>query len=105
MQKSQVNAVRLLEEWCRRAPSDPKFQARFKIVPNAHNLKEIGMPSWIASYNGKPFLIKRAGETGFLYQHPELNCMEFDVSLHPFPYLAKQAICFMKDSYFKRVLA
>ena len=30
--------------------------------------------------------------------------MEFDVSLHPFPYLAKQGICFMKDTYFKKVL-
>jgi Protein ENHANCED DISEASE RESISTANCE 2, C-terminal len=104
IQKSKVNAVRLLEEWVRRAPTDHKFQSRFKIVPNAHNLKEIGMPSWIAKYNGKPFLIKRPGVTGFLYTHPELSCVEFDVSLHPFPYLAKQAICYMKDSYFKKVL-
>jgi Protein ENHANCED DISEASE RESISTANCE 2, C-terminal len=103
-QTSKVNAVRLMEEWCRRAPTDPKYQARFKVVPNAHNLDEIGMPTWISKYNGKPFLVKRAGQTGFLYNHPELSCMEFDVSLHPFPYLAKQAICFMKESYFKRIL-
>ena len=103
-QTSKINAVRLLEEWVRRAPTDDQFQARFKIVPNAHNLKEIGMPAWIAKYNGKPFLIKRAGVTGFLHVHPELSCVEFDVSLHPFPYLAKQGICFMKESYFKRVL-
>jgi Protein ENHANCED DISEASE RESISTANCE 2, C-terminal len=103
-QMSKVNAVRLMEEWCRRAPTDPKYQARFKVVPNAHNLDEIGMPTWISKYNGKPFLVKRAGQTGFLYNHPELSCMEFDVSLHPFPYLAKQAICFMKESYFKRIL-
>jgi hypothetical protein len=103
-QKSKVNAVRLFEEWCRRAPTDPKFMSRFKVVPNAHNLKEIGMPGWISKYNGKPFLIKRPGQTGFLYNHPELSCMEFDISLHPFPYLAKQAICFMKESYFKKIL-
>jgi len=103
-QKSKVNAVRLMEEWCRRAPTDPAYQARFKVVPNAHNLKEIGMPSWISKYNGKPFLVKRAGETGFLYSHPEISCMEFDVSLHPFPYLAKQGICYMKDSFFKKIL-
>ena len=102
--KSKVNAVRLLEEWCRRAPSDPSWFSRFKVVPNAHNLKEIGMPGWISSYNGKPFLIKRPGVTGFIHQHPELSCLEFDISLHPFPYLAKQGICFMKDSYFKKVL-
>jgi hypothetical protein len=104
VQKSQVNAVRLLDEWCRRAPTDDKFMSRFKVVPNAQNLKEIGMPGWIGKYNGKPFLIKRPGQTGFLYRHPELSAMEFDVSLHPFPYLAKQGICFMKDSYFKKVL-
>jgi len=102
--KSKVNAVRLLEEWCRRAPNDPTWFSRFKVVPNAHNLKEIGMPGWISSYNGKPFLIKRPGVTGFIHQHPELSCLEFDISLHPFPYLAKQGICFMKESYFKKVL-
>lgn len=102
--KFKVNAVRLLEEWCRRAPNDPSWFSRFKVVPNAHNLNEIGMPGWIANYNGKPFLIKRPGVTGFIYQHPELSCLEMDISLHPFPYLAKQGICFMKDSYFKKVL-
>ena len=104
VQKSKVNAVRLLEEWCRRAPTDDKFMSRFKVIPNAQNLKEIGLPGWIAKYNGKPFLIKRPGQTGFLYRHPEMSCMEFDISLHPFPYLAKQGICFMKDTYFKKVL-
>jgi hypothetical protein len=102
--KSKVNAVRLLEEWCRRAPTDDAFAARFKVLPNAQNLKEIGMPAWISKYNGKPFLIKRPGQTGFLYRHPEKSCIEFDISLHPFPYLAKQGICFMKDTYFKKVL-
>jgi hypothetical protein len=101
---SKINAVRLLEEWCRRAPTDDAFMARFKVVPNAQNLKEIGLPSWIAKYNGKPFLIKRPGQTGFLYRHPDKSCVEFDISLHPFPYLAKQGICFMKDTYFKKVL-
>jgi hypothetical protein len=104
IQKSQVNAVKLFEEWCRRAPNDPKFMSRFKLVPNAQNLKEIGMPAWISKYNGKPVLIKRPGQTGFLYPHPELSCIEFDISLHPFPYLAKQAICYMKENFFKKVL-
>jgi hypothetical protein len=104
IQKSKVNAVKLFEEWCRRAPTDPAFQSRFKLVPNAQNLKEIGMPSWISKYNGKPVLIKRPGQTGFLFSHPELSCMEFDISLHPFPYLAKQAICYMKENFFEKVV-
>ena len=103
--KNMVNAARLLDEWCRRAPSDDNWMARFKVIPQVNNLVEIGLPAWIANYNGKPFLIKRPGQTGFLYRHPEKSCMEFDVSLHPFPYLAKQGICYMKDGYFKKVIA
>jgi hypothetical protein len=103
-QKSKVNAVRLFEEWCRRAPTDNAWMSRFKCVPLGHNFEEIGLPAWISKYNGKPFLIKRPGQTGFLYRHPEMSCMEFDVSLHPFPYLAKQGICFMRDSFFKKIV-
>ena len=33
------------------------------------------------------------------------SCMEFDVSLHPFPFLTKKAISCMKDSYFKKTIA
>jgi len=103
--QSRVNAVRLFDEWCRRAPSDDTWMAKFKVIPRGDNLSEIGLPTWISKYNGKPFLIKRPGQTGFLYRHPEKSCMEFDVSLHPFPYLAKQGICYMKEGYFKSILA
>mmetsp|Transcript_12601 Transcript_12601/g.26049 ORF Transcript_12601/g.26049 Transcript_12601/m.26049 type:complete len:1316 (+) Transcript_12601:81-4028(+) len=105
VQKRLGNGIKLWEEWCRRAPSDPSFQARFKFLPFGSNLAEIGMPSWILKYNGKPVLIKRAGVTGFLFDHPELNAMCFDITLHPFPYLAKQATSYMADSYFKKMIA
>jgi len=98
-QKSCVNAVRLLDQWCRRAPTDPKFFSRFKIVPHGHNLAEVGLPGWISTYNGKPFLIKRQGQTGFIYDHPEISAMVFEVSLHPFPFLAKKALCYMKENF------
>eukprot|EP00980_Cylindrotheca_fusiformis_P028814 scaffold22650_cov95-Cylindrotheca_fusiformis.AAC.1 len=97
IQKSKVNAVRLFEEWCRLAPTDNSWMARFKCVPQGHNFEEIGLPAWISKYNGKPFLIKRPGQTGFLFRHPEVSCMEFDVSFYPFPYLAKQGICRSDD--------
>jgi len=104
VQKSKVNAVRLFEEWCRLAPTDNAWMARMKVVPMGQNFDEIGLPGWISKYNGKPFLIKRPGQTGFLYRHPEQSCMEFDISLYPFPYIAKQGICFIKDSYLKKVV-
>lgn len=101
---SKINAVRLLEKWCREAPTDDNMMTRFKVLPRAENLAEIGLPSWISKFNGKPFLVKRPGTTGFLYSHPRKSCMEFDVSLHPFPYLTKKAISCMKDSYFKKTI-
>lgn len=104
VQKSKVNAVRLFEEWCRLAPTDNSWMSRMKVVPMGHNFDEIGLPGWISKYNGKPFLIKRPGQTGFLYKHPEQSCLEFDISLYPFPYIAKQGICFIKDSYLKKVV-
>jgi len=30
--------------------------------------------------------------------------MEFDISLHPFPYLAKKGICYMKEAYFEKTV-
>lgn len=99
------SAVRLFEEWCSRSPSDDSFQARFKVIILGQNLKEIGIPHWIGKYNGKPFLIKRSGVTGFLYDHQDLSAMEFDISFHCFPYLFKRGTVFLKNGYFKKLLA
>lgn len=103
--KQMVNAVKLFEEWCTRSPTDKSFQARFKVIVLGQNLKEIGIPTWIAKYNGKPFLIKRDGVTGFLYEHRDQSAMEFDISFHHFPYLFKQGTSYLKDSFFQKVLA
>jgi len=101
---SNVNATKLFDEWCRRAPRDDKFMSRFKLIFSGDNYKEIGVPSYIRQYNGKPILIKRPGQTGFLYDHPEQKAMEFEISLHPFPYLAKQAICYLKENFLKELI-
>ncbi len=98
VQKRIVNGVRLWEEYCTRAPSDPTFQARFKLIPSA-NLEEIGIPSYISKYNGKPVLIKRNQVTGFFTDYPSLNAMSFEISFHPFPYLFKQAMSYLKDYF------
>lgn len=98
----RVAAVRLFDEWCRRAPTDPKFQARFKLIPKATNLDDLGLPHWIARWNGKPVLIKRSGTTGFLHQ--QHNCMEMEVSLHPFPWAAKQALQYFREHVIKHSL-
>merc|ERR1712150_38417 len=93
------------EEWVRRAPMDQTWFSRFKCIPFIHNFKEVGIPSWIGKYNGKPFLIKRPGITGFINQHPDVSTFEFTVSFYPFPYLARQAIAFLKENFFKKIVA
>ena len=55
----------------------------------------------MSKYAGKPILVKRAGVTGFLSSHPDINAMEFDISLHPFPYLAKKGTAYFKDLFKK----
>jgi hypothetical protein len=105
LQKRYTNGVRLWEEWCTNAPSDDKMQARFKLIPNVHNPREVGLPSYMSKYCGKPVLIKRKQVTGFLSCHPEIQAMEFDISIHPFPYLAKKATAYMKENLFSTALA
>ena len=116
----RINAVRLFNEWCRKAPQDPQMQARFKLIPFIANLSEWGIPSWITRWSGKPILIKRAGKTGFVYNHQRehtnnnnnnihhhfssSSCMEMEISLHPFPWATKQAVALLKDQIFSQVL-
>jgi hypothetical protein len=64
----------------------------------------VGLPSYISKYCGKPVLIKRVNVTGFLSNHPELNAMEFDITLHPFPYLAKKAMSYLYDNIFAKAV-
>lgn len=97
-----VPAIRLFDEWCRRSPDDPRFQGRFKLIPKIQNMDDLGLPSWISRWNGKPILIKRSGKTGFLYQHG--RCLEFEISFHPFPWAAKQAFEYLLDHVMHRLL-
>jgi len=105
VQKRLTNSVRLWEEWCQKAPTDADWQAKFKLIANVLNPNEVGLPSWMGKYCGKPVLIKRKGKTGFLSTHPEINTFEFDISLHPFPYLAKKAMAYLKANMFKKAIA
>jgi len=98
-----VNGIKLWEKWCRTSGSDPEMQKRLKFIPRGENLQELGVPSWICRYNGKPMLIKRPGETSFIFSHPDERTLEIDINLHPFPYMFKQAMSYLKDHYFFRM--
>ena len=96
-------AVKLLEQWCQCTPKDSTFSGRFKVIASSPNADQI-LPKAMAKYNGKPFLIKRTGVTGIhsfnLNSNSTKHIREFDVNLHAFPYIAKQAF-----SYVNRNLA
>lgn len=100
----QVNAVKLFDEWCRRSPDDATFQGRFKLVPDALNLAELGLPSWIVRYKNKPVLIKRTGVTGTVYKHADPSTLEFHINFHAFHYLVRKAFVYLKDVYFKQLI-
>ncbi|KAL7574646.1 hypothetical protein ACA910_002995 [Epithemia clementina (nom. ined.)] len=120
----KLKAVRLFNEWCKTAPTNPNVQGRFKFISHFANLDELGLPSWISKWSGKPVLIKRAGKTGFLYQQNETtkrsvpspsssspssclsinNVMEMEISLHPFPWLTKKALSYLTESFFHKAL-
>jgi hypothetical protein len=102
--RSIVNGVKLWEKWCRTSATDPEMQKRLKFIPRGENLNELGVPSWICRYNGKPMLIKRPGETSFIFSHPDDRTLEIDVNLHPLPFMFKQAMAYLKEHYFARML-
>lgn len=90
------SAVRLFDQWCLCAKDDPAFMGRFKLITSIDNLEELGLPTWISRWNGKPVLIKRSGTTGFVHEHQ--NCMEMEISLHPFPWATKKAVQYLMSS-------
>lgn len=102
--RSIVNGVKLWEKWCGTSATDPEMQKRLKFIPRGENLNELGVPSWICRYNGKPMLIKRPGETSFIFSHPDDRTLEIDVNLHPLPFMFKQAMAYLKEHYFARML-
>ncbi len=103
-QRLRVNGILLWDKWCSTSGSDPEMQKRLKFIPRGENIKDLGVPSWICRYNGKPMLIKRPGETSFIFSHPNKRLLEIDVNLHPLPYMFKQAMAYLSDHYFARMM-
>jgi hypothetical protein len=97
---NKVSSSTHFEEWCRQAPSD-KVYVWLKVCRMLHNMKEIGIPAG-SEVQWKPFLIKRPGQTGFLYSHRVVHNGIW-YFIHPF-HIWQTGYCFMK-SYFKEILA
>lgn len=80
-------AIRLFAEWCEKAPNDPAWRGRFKVICLCTNFEELGFPSMITAYNGKPVLIRR---TGTIFTGP--GYLEMNIHVHKFANMAKQSI-------------
>ena len=67
-QASATPAVKLFARFVANAPEgvtpssgDVDIKERLKLLPRLDNMSSLGLPSWIAGYNGKPALITKSG--------------------------------------------
>jgi WD40 repeat protein len=81
------SGVKLFAKWCEKAPSDPAWKARFKVIASCLNMSEMGMPSIVTSYNAKPVLIRK---TSSVFKTTEY--IETCIHVFKFANLAKQSI-------------
>lgn len=92
MMKDWANAsaqLKLLEEWCAKAPDDSKFRGRFKMMGKVHNWDEMSLPSMLKSYNAKPILITASGST---YFNKERDYVEECANVFHWNYIARRAL-------------
>ena len=87
-QKSEAPACKLFERFCKEAPEgllpqegNLEIKERLKLLPKADNIKALGVPSFIAGYNGKPALITKSGTIyrGDDYMELGINTFRFGI--------------------------
>ncbi|CAM9296448.1 unnamed protein product, partial [Sphacelaria rigidula] len=97
-----TEGLRLWVEYCQRVGTDEVFQGRFKarcadistgarcvcVIANYENL---GIPSFVTKYNGKPVLINRSGN----WIRGD-NYFENDINVHRFSFIAKKGLHSLK---------
>jgi hypothetical protein len=90
--------VKLLHRWCRDAQTDDVLRGALKLIGFGRNFSELGAPSFVQNYNGKPVLLAGGGLTGNrlgfaqIYRGPNYLEVDIDVASH-FTYLSQRGIC------------
>ncbi|EDQ88795.1 uncharacterized protein MONBRDRAFT_32615 [Monosiga brevicollis MX1] len=79
----------LWARWCREAFDDEKMRGRFKMIGVVDNFKDIGLPSILETYNGKPCIIYK---TGSIAKGADCTYIEAGINVHLFPYLTRNMI-------------
>lgn len=92
-------AVKLFAEWCRRAEDEAAFRGRFKAMCILDDIKNLGLPSFISNYNGKPVLINKSGT---FYRRK--NYIEMNINVHIFAFIARKALYSLQPKFPKMVL-
>ena len=91
-------AVRLMMEYCAKAPppgqsaSGTETPYPFKIIAMLENIEELGLPSHIARFNGKPALIRKSGTL-----HAGEGYLELAVDISKFSYFARRGLWSILD--------
>jgi len=63
-----------------------------KLIASCLNLDEMGVSSWVQSFNAKPVLIRR---TSTIFRDEELSYLELDIHVQKFDAVAQQSIVSM----------
>lgn len=87
--KNAEPSYRNLVRWFKEAPDDKKIAGRLKVMGLVHNWTELSLPSWLSSYNAKPVLINKSGETR---RHPKGSYVEQTINIHLFNFMAKKGL-------------
>lgn len=80
-------AVKLLADWCKHAETDDVCSGRFKIIGLMDDIESLGLPGFIAGFNGKPALCTKSGT---FIRHT--NYIEFTVNVHMWAFIAKKGL-------------
>jgi hypothetical protein len=80
-------ALRLLVDWVREAPADPKVSGRFKLITQIVDIQSLGLGGFIEGYNGKPVLITKSGSL-----HAGPGYLEMDADVHAFNVMARKTL-------------
>jgi hypothetical protein len=95
------NGLKYLVNYVQKAPTDPTVQHCFKAVPFVDNIKDLGLGS-VASYNGKPALIKKTGQ---IFQDESRHYFEMQINVHSFGIMTRSALGNLKSRFQVRFTA
>ena len=84
--------LRCFSRWCENYSTNQDWKKRVKLIASCLNLDEMGVSSWVQSFNAKPVLIRR---TSTIFRDEELSYLELDIHVQKFDAVAQQSIVSM----------